>query len=220
MAENKNKILVYRDWISTFESLSNDEAGKLIKHFFRYINDLSPEAPDRLTMLLFEPIKQTLKRDLKAYQETCEKNKDNVGKRWNKENTTVYDRIESHTNYTDSDNDTDNDNEKDIILKENNILIEKEFETFWNLYDKKVGDKKKLFKKWTKLKQPEKDKIFETLPKYVASTEKKYRKNPETYLNNEAWNDEIIMDIKIKGNGNRHGSVQAGAGGRKGSSTL
>jgi len=220
MAENKNKILVYRDWISTFESLSNDEAGKLIKHFFRYINDLAPEAPDRLTMLLFEPIKQTLKRDLKAYQETCEKNKDNVGKRWNKENTTVYERTESHTNYTDSDNDNDNDNEKDIILKENNILIEKEFETFWNLYDKKAGVKAKLLKKWAKLKQSEKDKIFETLPKYVASTEKKYRKNPETYLNNEAWNDEIITDIKIKGNGNRHSSVQAEFGERRGSSTI
>jgi len=84
---------------------------------------------------------------------------------------------------------------KDIIIIDNNI-IEKEFETFWKLYDKKAGVKAKLFKKWTKLKQPEKDKIFETLPKYVASTEKKYRKNPETYLNNEAWNDEIITEPK------------------------
>lgn len=98
--------------------------------------------------------------------------------------------------------------------------IEEEFDFFWNLYDKKIGDKTKLLKKWAKLKQSEKDKIFETLPKYVASTEKKYRKNPETYLNNEAWNDEIITDIKIKANGNRHGSVQAGVGGRTGSSTL
>ena len=103
---------------------------------------------------------------------------------------------------------------------ENESDTETEFNLFWNLYDKKAGVKSKLLKKWAKLKQSEKDKIFETLPKYVASTEKKYRKNPETYLNNEAWNDEIITDIKIKGNGNRHSGVQAGVGGRKGSSTL
>jgi len=77
MAEGKNRIFVYRDWLPTFEALSDDEAGKLIKHFFRYINDLNPEAPDRLTHLLFEPIKQTLKRDLRKYEATCLRNKDN-----------------------------------------------------------------------------------------------------------------------------------------------
>ena len=34
MAEEKNKVIVYPDWIETFESLSDEEAGKLIKHFF------------------------------------------------------------------------------------------------------------------------------------------------------------------------------------------
>lgn len=77
----------------------------------------------------------------------------------------------------------------EIKLKE----IMGEFDRFWNLYDKKVGDKKKLLKKWAKLTQEDKDKIFETLPKYVASAEKQFRKNPEAYLNNEAWNDEIIV---------------------------
>ena len=113
MAENKNKILVYKDWISTFESLSDEEAGKLIKHFFRYINDQNPESPDRLTSLLFEPIKQTLKRDLKAYEAICLKNKDNVNERWNKKNTTVYDRIRNDTKHTD--NDSDNDRKKKKI---------------------------------------------------------------------------------------------------------
>ena len=33
----------------------------------RYVNDLNPEAPDRVTSLLFEPIKQQLKRDLEKW---------------------------------------------------------------------------------------------------------------------------------------------------------
>lgn len=66
-----------------------------------------------------------------------------------------------------------------------------EFEKFWNLYDKKVGtsDCKKKFEKLSKL---EKEKIFETLPLYIKSTpEKKFRKNPKTYLNGSHWEDEI-----------------------------
>jgi hypothetical protein len=64
MAQGKKNVIVYTDWISTFELLSDEEAGKLIKHFFRYVNDLNPEPPDRMIEILFEPIKTTLKRDL------------------------------------------------------------------------------------------------------------------------------------------------------------
>lgn len=72
MAEDKNRVIVYADWMEKFEKLQDDEAGRLIKHFFRYINDLNPEAPDRITELSFIDIKNTLKRDLKAWKETIE----------------------------------------------------------------------------------------------------------------------------------------------------
>jgi hypothetical protein len=74
MAEGKNKIIVYADWIEIFEPLSDDEAGKLVKHFFRYVNDLNPTSPDRLTTLLFDgSIKPTLKRDLRRWEEIAGK---------------------------------------------------------------------------------------------------------------------------------------------------
>ena len=117
MDENKNRIIVYRDWIGTFDALTDEEAGKLIKHFFRYINDQNPEAPDRLIALLFEPMKQTLKRDLKAYQSICEQNRENVGIRWNKKDTTVYNRIRPDTKHTDSDIDSDIDKDIDKDTK-------------------------------------------------------------------------------------------------------
>ena len=69
MAENKKSIIVYSDWIELFESLTDDEAGKLIKHFFRYVNDKNPTAPDRITELSFIPIKQSLKRDLEKWED-------------------------------------------------------------------------------------------------------------------------------------------------------
>ena len=69
MAENKKSIIVYADWINKFEELDDDEAGRLIKHFFRYVNDLNPEYPDRTTKLMFIDIKATLKRDLTKWED-------------------------------------------------------------------------------------------------------------------------------------------------------
>ena len=69
------------------------------------------------------------------------------------------------------------------------------FDDFWNLYDKKRGDKDKIEKKWQSLKDSEREAIMNHLPLYKKSQpNKKYRKNPSTYLNNKSWNDEIIFD--------------------------
>ena len=68
MANGKKSVLLYCDIIHTVEELSDDEAGRLFKHYLRYINDLNPEPPDKLIKIVFEPIKQTLKRDLKAWE--------------------------------------------------------------------------------------------------------------------------------------------------------
>lgn len=71
------------------------------------------------------------------------------------------------------------------------------FSDFWDLYDKKVGSKNKLEKKWEKISEADRAKIREYIPRYKKSQpDKKFRKNPETFLNNESWNDEIINENK------------------------
>ena len=80
--------------------------------------------------------------------------------------------------------------------KEKKLLCE--FEKFWDLYDKKKN-KKGCERKWKKLKSQDKEKIFKTLPEYIKSTpDKKFRKDPLTYLNQESWEDEIYFDNKDK----------------------
>ena len=67
------------------------------------------------------------------------------------------------------------------------------FEEFWNLYDKKVGEKEKIMNKWSDLSNEEIDLIFEYVPKYKQSEpNKKYRKDPSAFLNQRAWNNEIV----------------------------
>jgi hypothetical protein len=122
MAENKKSILVYSDWMNIFEQLEDEEAGKLIKHFFKYVNDLNPEAPDRLTKLLFEPIKQTLKRDLVKYEDRREKNRQNALKRWDDKDAIGCDGIRTNANNADSVSDSVSDSVNDKRNKEENII--------------------------------------------------------------------------------------------------
>lgn len=67
------------------------------------------------------------------------------------------------------------------------------FGDFWNLYEKKRGNAAKLEAKWNKLKDEERQAIMDYIPKYKqAQPDKQYRKDPATFLNNRAWEDEII----------------------------
>ena len=71
--------------------------------------------------------------------------------------------------------------------------INVDFEFFWNEYDKKVGVKEKLKKKWDKLTDEERQNAMNYIDLYKKSVpDKQFRKNPETFLNNKSWNDEII----------------------------
>ena len=77
------------------------------------------------------------------------------------------------------------------------IRINIEFDVFWDLYDKKVGKKDKIQKKWEKLKDLDRELIIQHIPNYKnAQPDKKFRKDPETYLNNESWLDEVIPSKK------------------------
>lgn len=81
-----------------------------------------------------------------------------------------------------------------LIIKHINI----NFDQFWNLYDKKE-DKDKCEKKWNALTDSERLEIMEKLPPYIEATpDKKFRKNPFTYLNNKAWNNEIVKHVYLK----------------------
>ena len=119
MAENKKSVLLYCDIIHTVKELSDEEAGKLFKHYLEYINDLNPSAPDKLTQIVFEPIKQNLKRDLKKWEDKSLKNKEIANIRWQKNNANACERINSDANDADKDKVTvkviDKDKVKDII---------------------------------------------------------------------------------------------------------
>ena len=67
--EGKKSFVLYTDQREVFEELDDEQAGKLIKHIFSYVNDEDPETDDKFVRLAFLPIKTQLKRDLKIWDE-------------------------------------------------------------------------------------------------------------------------------------------------------
>jgi len=88
MAENKNKIVFYADWKDSFNHLTDEEAGILIKHFFSYVNDERPILEDRIIQASWIPIEKTLKRDLKKWEQYIEKQQAN-GKKGGRPKTQI-----------------------------------------------------------------------------------------------------------------------------------
>ena len=77
MAENKKAFVLYSDLKHTTDHLSNEDAGKVFKWVLDYVNDLDPEPLNGLLAAVCEPIKQTLKRDLKKYERRANNSRNN-----------------------------------------------------------------------------------------------------------------------------------------------
>lgn len=85
------------------------------------------------------------------------------------------------------------DNGYKVTAPPKQVKDEYTFERAWNLYEKKVGCKAKLEKKWNSMSLKDRKAAIEYIPIYVIATaDKKYRKNFQTFLNQRGWEDEII----------------------------
>lgn len=179
MAEGKKSVLLYCDIIHTVEPLTDEEAGKLFKHYLRYINDLNPIAEDRLTTLLFEPIKQNLKRDLKKWEEKSERNSLIAKEGWEKRRTAnAYEGKKGDAKDADKDTVTvkDKDKVKDILIRKNEFSDT--LKPFLETYGSKMLNEFYLY--WTEPTQDKKPKLKFELEK-TWSLERRL----STWKNNE-----------------------------------
>lgn len=85
---------------------------------------------------------------------------------------------------------TTNKNAKNM---KNGKKINIDFDTFWNLYGKEV-DRKKCETLWVRLTDAERTACIEKIPEYISvNPDKKFRRDPEKYLTNKCWGNEIIQ---------------------------
>ena len=148
MAENKTSFVLYSDQRTLIDLLSNEQAGKLLKHIYAYVNDENPICEDILINVAFEPIKQQFKRDLKKWERTKESRSKaglaSAEARKNKQNSTNSTNVkcvqQSSTNSTVNVNDNVNVNVNVNDIKDNIVSRKLKFsqtlKPFLDLYGK------------------------------------------------------------------------------------
>lgn len=196
MAQNKKSFVAYCDWLDSFEELSDEEAGKLVKHLFRYVNDKNPDAPDKLTKLCFIPIQQSLKRDLKKYEAYVKKQSENGAKGGRPPKPTEPKKPNAlfenpnEPKKADSVSVSANGSVSDNADSKNYLKQPDLFQVFWNLYGKKE-EEVKCQREWAKIDSHEYAKIIEHVPKFVQASGN-FLCKPFNYLDGRRWNDEQL----------------------------
>jgi hypothetical protein len=122
----RKSFLVFCDRSNELDLLTDEQVGRLFRALIKYVSldeDIS-ETEDIAVKLLFSVMKSAIDENNAKYENKCKKNAENVRKRWNKNNTNVYERIPNDTKdtYTDTDTDTDTDTETNTDTDTNNTL--------------------------------------------------------------------------------------------------
>ena len=213
MAEGKKKIIFYTNWCDTFKKLSDEEAGRLIKHFCEYVTDQDPEPPDRITDLLFDPIKDTLKRDLEKWKERQNVNKINGSKGGRPRKAKESEGNQKKPNGLNQNQKkgvTDTviviDTVKDTVI-DNDILLEKETKAF-NFKQELIdyGFDKDLVSDWLKVRSKKKATNSKTaLNGFIKQVEKTGKDKNEvlTMCVENSWKGFNAEWIKENNNGNQ-----------------
>ena len=131
MAKKKSFIL-YADYIKHIGKLTDEEAGRLFKAIFEYVNEGRLPDLDGMAAMAFSFISNQLDSDLRKYETVCQKRAESAKRRWQKNddaegiNNDVEKECKSmqmHTNavtcinlHSDSDIDSDIDIENDIDI--------------------------------------------------------------------------------------------------------
>ncbi len=193
MAKDPAVLFYTSDFLSGTFTMDNEQVGKYIRLLCLQHQKGKLTEKDMLSICkaydneIWDKFKveDGLYYNERMYNETIRRQKFSESRRNNAKSPKKESTSEAYAEHMETE--TEN---RTITINEN---INIDFEWFWNDYDKKVGDKQKLKKKWNKLTDEERQNAMNYLDLYKQSVpDKQFRKNPETFLNNKSWNDEII----------------------------
>ena len=230
MKKDANTILLFTEHRAAIDYLSDEDAGKLIKALFAYVDEgLLPDFNGPM-MSLFMVIRTQIDRSHEAYKAKCERNSANAKKRFavhstsatassgNPSQANVSERMPLHTdaslpNPTPNQNPIPNpgidDGADTHIINDAEVAENEEdsFDKIWDLYDKHVGNVESLRNTWATLSADEKRKIFDYVTIYVrVRPDRKYRKNFENFLACRTWETEPINQTDRNGSNNQYGN--------------
>ena len=185
-------IPFFLDDLDALEPLCEEERGRLFTALLQYGKTGELAELSGNEKFLFPMFKGRIDRFYKSYQETCERNKNNIKKRYTK-STTVYGGSE-RTRSLPSEEEEEEETESKSEAKSNpNTSRASAFDAFWKAYPKKTGKEaaRKSFARakadiGTMLSALEVQKQSEQWTKNNGQ----FIPNPTTWLNQGRWEDE------------------------------
>ena len=220
--EGKKSFIIYTSWKRWLDGLNLEQKGKWLDWMLSYTNDENPQFPsDQAVMIACMMAQDTLKRDLKKYEAKVERIKSarNQNPNNNKEllennnqteismksvrnqydigSVNVNDNVNVNVNVNDNVLSKDNElNNRDINIscakEEKNESI---FESFWEVYPRKIGKEK--CRNWFKSHKPKENfvkQMIEAVEQQKKSkqwSDPQYIPHPYTWLNQGRWEDEL-----------------------------
>jgi hypothetical protein len=188
MNSEKKSFVFYNDWKDTFDEISDEQSGKLIKHILSYVVGNKERSEDPLINAVFMQIRNTIERDQMKYEKYIQKQKQNGSKggRPKKPNETQKSQAFSEEpKKADSVSDS---------VSDNDILLEKETKVYTSQHFKndliQYGFEKKLVDEWIKVRRGKKMTDSETAFKmFIKEVEKTPIDKNEILMNcvSQSW---------------------------------
>lgn len=205
-SEFKTLLAIYRKtvgWNKQYDKISHSQISALTGLTTRSVRTAITSL-ENLNLTLSTGSERSIKVysiNTRALYNVCMKSDDFIDMEVALENISKSDENNSYS-------DEDNTSESGVKLqhkihsKDTNKIKVKEninipFSDFWDKYDYAKGQVKSIEAKWCSMTDEERTLTMIALDKYILSTpDKTFRKYPMTYLNTEAWNDEIVIQDK------------------------
>ena len=134
-----DSFILYTSDYQLIEGLTDEQLGQLTRALFVYARDGEVIKLEPVVRMAFVFIKDKIDRNQQKYQKKCERNRENIRKRWNKSNTndtkeneripndtSVYERIPNDTTRYLYDSDSYSDSDSDVSKETDNNIPSKE----------------------------------------------------------------------------------------------
>ena len=141
----------------------------------------------------------SIERRLDERDEKSEKARQSAFHRWRKDAAIPESNTNASKNDSNASKNDSNASKNDAINKGKKEKKEYivDFARFWDLYNKKNGDKARCEVKWKKLTGEDQTRIIEILPRYLKTIkDKQYQPYPETFLNQRRWENEDLLPVQ------------------------
>lgn len=127
MTNKRQAFLIMMSQEEIIEDLTDEELGKIFRSIFKYERTKEvPKFNDRYLNSVFKSFKTQIDFSEENYNRICQKNRENANKRWENEDTTECDRMQSNTNeYERNASHTKNAKIREDNIREDNIREEK-----------------------------------------------------------------------------------------------